>query len=97
MDLYLQDPNRFPLILMDVSMPVMDGYEATQKIRAHEETAGLAAIPIIALTGHALKDDREACLNAGMNDYLSKPVKQVKLIEKLEIFSGKAIHIQRTA
>lgn len=96
-DLYLQDPNRFPLILMDISMPVMDGYEATRTIRSHEMSSGLNPIPIIALTGHALKDDRRSCLGAGMNDYLSKPVKQLRLIEKLETYSGKAIHIQRTA
>ena len=96
-DLYLQDPHRFPLIVMDVSMPVMDGREATRKIRSHEATAGLDAIPILALTGHALKDDREACLSAGMDDYLSKPVKQAELVEKLETYSGKAIDIQRTA
>ncbi len=96
-NLYLQDPNRFPLILMDVSMPVMDGYQATRKIRAIESESGQGPIPIIALTGHALKDDREACLTAGMNDYLSKPVKQIELIERLENYSGKAIHIERAA
>jgi PAS domain S-box-containing protein len=96
-DLYLENPHRFPLIVMDVSMPVMDGREATRKIRSHEAAAGLERIPIIALTGHALKDDREACLTAGMNAYLSKPVKQVELMEKLETYSGKAIDIQRYA
>ena len=96
-DLYLENPHRFPLIVMDVSMPVMDGREATRKIRSHEAAAGLERIPIIALTGHALKDDREACLTAGMNAYLSKPVKQAELMEKLETYSGKAIDIQRYA
>lgn len=96
-DIYKEDPNRFPLILMDVSMPVMDGHQATREIRAYEAEQGLEAIPVIALTGHALKNDREDCIEAGMDDYLTKPVKQIQLIEKLEIYSGKAIMIQRSA
>ena len=97
LDTYKENPSRFPLILMDVSMPVLDGYQATRAIREHEAELNLKAIPIIALTGHALKNDREDCLNAGMNDYLSKPVKQIQLIEKLEVYSGKAILVERTA
>ena len=77
-------------------MPVMDGHQATREIRAFEAENGLKAIPVIALTGHALKNDREDCLAAGMDDYLTKPVKQLQLIEKLEVYSGKAIMIQRT-
>ena len=96
-DLYMLDPSRFPLILMDVSMPVMDGHQATREIRAYEAEHELKAVPVIALTGHALKNDREDCLKAGMDDYLTKPVKQIQLIEKLEIYSGKAIMIKRTA
>ncbi len=97
LDMFIRNPGRFPLILMDVSMPGMDGYEATRAIRAHEEMHGLDAIPIIALTGHALKGDRIDCLEAGMNDYLTKPVKQAELVEKLEIYSGTAINIRLTA
>ncbi|MBI3151234.1 MAG: PAS domain S-box protein [Chloroflexi bacterium] len=67
------------LILMDVMMPVMDGVEATKRIRAEEE---LRDIPIIALTALAMQGDRERCLQAGMNDYLSKPV-QMKELENL--------------
>ena len=96
-DIFQQNPDRFPMILMDVSMPIMDGFQATRAIRAFEAENELAAIPIIALTGHALKNDREDCLKAGMDDYLSKPVKQIELIEKLETYSGNAIMIQRTA
>lgn len=96
-EIYINNPERFPLILMDVSMPDMDGHEATRAIRAYEGMNNLAAIPIIALTGHALKDDREACLTSGMNDYLTKPVKQGDLVEKLETYSGKAINIRLTA
>ena len=81
--LYKKDPARFPLILMDVSMPVMDGHEATRLIKAHEVSQKLPATPIIALTGHALKNDREECLKAGMSDHLSKPVNQSSLLEKI--------------
>jgi PAS domain S-box-containing protein len=69
------------LILMDVSMPVMNGLQATQAIRKAEgqETEGKARTPIIAVTAHAMGGDRERCLDAGMDDYLSKPVSPDKL------------------
>ena len=62
------------VILMDVSMPVMNGYEATQAIRAFEDKTGQTPTPIIAATAHALKQDEERCLEAGMDDYISKPI-----------------------
>ena len=96
-DLYRQDTGRFPLILMDVSMPVMDGFRATQAIRAFEKETGVKPIPVIALTGHALKNDREDCLGVGMDDFLTKPVKQGQLMDKIEKYSGRAIDIRRTA
>ena len=59
---------------MDVSMPVMNGHEATQAIRAFEDKTGQTHTPIIAATAHALKQDEERCLEAGMDDYISKPI-----------------------
>jgi len=82
--MFKENPDRFAIILMDVSMPVMDGYEATNQINDFNEKQGLAHTPIIALTGHALKYDRENCLDAGMDDYLSKPVQQSKLLEAID-------------
>ncbi|MGB6230114.1 MAG: response regulator [Litorimonas sp.] len=97
-DLYLEDGDRFPLILMDVSMPVMDGFQATKRIREHEAaTAVHAPVPIIALTGHALKNDKQDCLNAGMSHYLTKPVKQTELLDVLESYSGRAVDAARVA
>lgn len=92
-ELYKDNPARFPAILMDVSMPVMDGYQATQLISVFEVSRHLTHIPIIALTGHALKNDREKCLTAGMDDYLMKPVKQTELLEKLDHWTGRAMDI----
>ncbi|MGE0488244.1 MAG: response regulator [Vulcanimicrobiota bacterium] len=69
----------FDIVLMDIQMPYMDGFEATAAIRAEEKER----IPIVALTAHALKGDRERCLEGGMDDYLTKPIDQDELIEVL--------------
>lgn len=72
---------QYDVILMDCQMPVLDGYEATRKIRAMEQDAGTKPIPIIAMTANAMVGDREMVLASGMNDYLSKPYTLVQLSE----------------
>jgi len=72
------------LVLMDVSMPEMNGKEATRAIRKYERENEIQRIPIVGVTAHALKGDMEACIDAGMDDYLSKPVSPNKLTLKVE-------------
>jgi CheY-like chemotaxis protein len=74
------EKEKFDLVLMNVSMPEMDGFEAVAAIRA-KEAAAQAHIPIIAMTAHAMKGDREHCLAAGMDAYISKPVQPKELFE----------------
>jgi PAS domain S-box-containing protein len=74
----------FDAVLMDIQMPVMDGLEATRRIRDPSSCVRRHDIPIIALTARALKEDREKCIEAGMNDYISKPLKKEKLFNVLE-------------
>ena len=71
------------LILMDIQMPLLNGLDATRKIRAE---AGLEHVPIIALTALAMPGDRERCLVAGMNEYLSKPIRLNTLVEMIQRF-----------
>ena len=77
------DSEHFDLVLMDVQMPEMDGFEATTKIRMQERQSG-EHIPVIAMTAHAMTGDRERCLKAGMDDYISKPIRAKELREIIE-------------
>jgi PAS domain S-box-containing protein len=77
---YTNRPDAFDLIFMDVQMPEMDGMTATLEIRAK----GFKKIPIVAMTANAMKGDREKCIEAGMNDYLTKPIKREPVFEVLE-------------
>jgi CheY-like chemotaxis protein len=74
------------LILMDMSLPVLDGWEATRQIRAASETR---TVPIIALTAHAMQGDREKAIEAGCDDYDTKPVEFQRLLEKIQGILGK--------
>jgi PAS domain S-box-containing protein len=75
--------DRYDLILMDVQMPKIGGFEATASIREKEKKTG-SHIPIIAMTAHAMKGDRERCLEAGMDDYIAKPLKAEELIKTID-------------
>jgi CheY-like chemotaxis protein len=89
----------FDIVLMDIQMPEMDGLEATAEIRRREERGGGTHIPIIALTANAMKGDRERCLAAGMDGYLSKPIVPRELDELLEAYLKRRIgtaHVHET-
>ena len=81
------EKNSYNLVLMDVQMPEMDGFEATQRIRAMGSDK--KSIPIIAMTAHAMKGDRERCLDAGMDDYIDKPIVPQKFFEIVTRWSSK--------
>jgi two-component system, sensor histidine kinase and response regulator len=90
----------FDLVLMDVQMPEMDGFEATRAIREMEKKSGMH-VPIIAMTAHAMKGDRERCLEVGMDAYVPKPISAEKLLETIKVIvsdppSGKETESQAT-
>lgn len=73
------------VILMDMSLPVLDGWEATRRLKAAPDTAG---IPVIGLTAHAMATDRDKCLEAGCDEYDTKPVELSRLLDKIERLLG---------
>ena len=77
-------PGEFDMIFTDISMPEMDGLEATKRIRAMEAEARLPTLPIIAMTAHALDGDGVRILAAGVDRYMTKPLKKAKLIEEID-------------
>jgi two-component system sensor histidine kinase/response regulator len=79
----------FDVVLMDVQMPEMDGFEAAGIIRQRERTRG-GHLPLIALTAHAMKGDEERCLAAGMDAYISKPIDAARLVGAIERLTAKA-------
>jgi CheY-like chemotaxis protein len=74
----------FDLIFMDCQMPEMDGFEASRRITELKEKGIITSLPIIALTANAMKGDHERCIDAGMNDYLTKPIRRNEIVEKLQ-------------
>ena len=83
------EKENFDIVLMDVQMPEMDGFEATAAIREKEQSTG-RHLPIIAMTAHALKGDEERCLSAGMDAYISKPIRTNELFATIERFLGQS-------
>jgi CheY-like chemotaxis protein len=78
-----RERNGFDLVLMDLQMPEMDGFQATAAIRGRERQAG-TRLAIVALTAHAMEGDRQRCLDADMDGYVSKPIKAVELFEVID-------------
>jgi CheY-like chemotaxis protein len=87
------EQENFDVVLMDVQMPQMDGFEATAAIRLREQSSG-RHLPIIAMTAHAMRGDQERCLAAGMDGYISKPIRVQELIALLERFSEMAANVE---
>lgn len=87
----LYKTNQYDLILMDIEMPFTDGYQATTSIRKYEQENGLNRIPIIAVTAHALIENKEKAYNVGCDYFMTKPVKKVDLISAIQKFTEGAV------
>jgi len=83
---FKENPDKYDLIIMDIQMPEMDGYEATRIIRAMKLSKA-KTIPIIAMTANAFKEDIDRCIESGMNDHLAKPIDEKTVIEKIVHYS----------
>lgn len=80
------EPGRYQLVLMDCQMPEMDGFEATRRIRLKESEMG--RVPIVALTANAMQEDRQRCLDHGMDDHLAKPLHPEQLVAMVQRWCG---------
>ncbi|HXU21032.1 MAG TPA: response regulator [Verrucomicrobiae bacterium] len=89
--LELLEKEVFDLVLMDVQMPEIDGVEATMRLREKEQQKGLGHLPVIALTAHAMAGDRERCLAAGMDGYVTKPVRVKELFAAIDDIAARLI------
>jgi two-component system sensor histidine kinase/response regulator len=87
----------YALVIMDCQMPVMDGYDTTRAIRQGKAGLHYKDIPVIAITANAMDGDREACINAGMSDYISKPIDSHQLINKLKQWNSIVDNAPETA
>ena len=87
-EMFAADPDKFDLIMMDINMPDMDGYNATRAIRSLQGVAKAGTVPIVAMTANVFREDIEKCLDAGMNDHIGKPVELEEVIEKLRKYLG---------
>jgi CheY-like chemotaxis protein/HPt (histidine-containing phosphotransfer) domain-containing protein len=90
----MSDGVAYDLIMMDCQMPIMDGFEATRRVRGREQAEGGNRVPIIALTANVMQGDRERCLAAGMDDYLAKPFKRQQLEAVLLRWAGSSQRAQ---
>lgn len=90
LETYVENSGRFDVILMDISMPDMSGYEATSAIRKHEQKCGWQPVPIIGVTAHAMAGDENLCLDSGMDDYMSKPIELETLLKVLADWTAKS-------
>jgi signal transduction histidine kinase len=83
-----ENPGMYDVVFMDVQMPVMDGYEATRRIRLWEKESGCKPLPIIAMTANVFREDIELCLQAGMNNHVGKPLDRREVFDRLQKYLG---------
>jgi CheY-like chemotaxis protein len=87
--MFRENPGGYDIIFMDIQMPEMDGYEATQEIR-NSDAPNAETVPIIAMTANVFRDDIEQCLSIGMNDHIGKPINVDDMINKLNKYLSSA-------